>query len=251
MKISGKDFSRYNKQIILKNIGFNGQKKIFNTKVLIVGVGGLGSPLAIYLASMGIGSIGIIDHDKIELSNLNRQILYNTSDVGKKKTVQAKKYLQKINKKVILKTFQQKADSSNIKKIAKNYDIICDCSDNFQTRYLINNFCFKNKKKLISAAISKFETHIFNFDFSKKVPCYQCFMPNLPSNNNACDAEGILPSVAGIAGTIQANEVIKSILFKKNNLERKLLIFNSLNLSFKLIKLSKDPKCRTCSAKNY
>ena len=196
-------------------------------------------------------SIGIIDHDKIELSNLNRQILYNTNDVGKKKTVQAKKYLQKINKKVILKTFQKKADSSNIKKIAINYDIICDCSDNFETRYLINKFCFKNKKKLISAAISKFETHIFNFDFSKKVPCYQCFMPNLPSNNNACDIEGILPSVAGIAGTIQANEVIKSILFKKNNLEGKLLIFNSLNLSFKLIKLSKDPKCRTCSAKNY
>ena len=246
MKLGSKELLRYSKQILLKNIGVAGQKKISNTKVLIIGVGGLGCPLAMYLANMGIGHIGLIDHDKIELSNLNRQILYTSKDLSKYKVIQAKKFLGLINKKIKVNILKKKIDEKNANNIIKKYQIICDCTDNFSTRYLINKICSKNKKILISAAINKFEAQVFNFNFLKNIPCYRCFMPELPSADNMCDSEGILPSVAGIAASIQANEVIKSILFKKNDLVGKLISFNTLDLNFRKIKLSKNSKCQTC-----
>jgi len=250
MKISNKDLLRYSKQIILKKVGVAGQKKIFSAKVLIVGVGGLGCPLVLYLANVGIGNIGIVDHDKVDLSNLNRQILFNTKDVGKFKVIQAKKILKKINNKIKINIYKQKIIEKTIKHILNKYDIICDCSDNFSTRYLLNDYCLKNKKILISAAISKFEAHIFHFNFSKSVPCYRCFMPVTPEIENKCDAEGILPTVAGIAGTLQANEVVKSILNKKNELMGKMIVFNTLNLDFRKIKLTKNSNCILDCSKN-
>jgi molybdopterin/thiamine biosynthesis adenylyltransferase len=249
MKISNTELLRYSKQIILKKIGISGQKKIFSTKVLIVGVGGLGCPLALYLANTGTGIIGLIDNDKVDISNLNRQILFNTKDIGKYKVVQAKKFLDKTNKKIKIHIYKDRLIENNIKKILNKYDIICDCSDNFATRYLLNSFCFKTKKILISAAISKFEAHIFNFNFSKNIPCYKCFMPEYPSAENKCDTEGILPTVAGIAGSLQANEVIKSILDKKNNLVGKMIVFNTLNLDFRTIKITKNSNCLCCAKK--
>jgi molybdopterin/thiamine biosynthesis adenylyltransferase len=243
MKISNKDFLRYSKQIILKQVGILGQKKISSSKVLVVGMGGLGCPLILYLSNLGVNNIGIADHDKVELSNLNRQILFNTSDVGKFKVTQAKKFLQKINKKNKINIYKERIVAKNIQVILKKYDIICDCSDNFTTRYLLNDLCLKNKKILISAAISKFETHIFNFNFSKNIPCYRCFMPEIPDQENKCDSEGILPTVAGIAGTLQANEVVKSILNHKNELLGKMIVFNTLNLNFRKIKLTKNNNC--------
>jgi|TARA_B110000285_G_scaffold81971_1_gene94431 molybdopterin/thiamine biosynthesis adenylyltransferase len=243
MKISENDFLRYSKQIILKQIGILGQKKIFSTKVLIVGMGGLGCPVALYLSNLGIRNIGIADHDKVDLSNLNRQILFNTKDIAKFKVVQAKKFLLKVNKKIKIKAYKEKIIKKNIQHILNKYDIICDCSDNFNTRYLLNDFCLKNKKILISAAISKFEAHIFNFDFAKSIPCYRCFMPEMPYEENKCDTEGILPTVAGIAGTLQANEVVKSILSKKNELVGKMIVFNTLNLNFRKIILTKNTRC--------
>ena len=243
MKISNKDLLQYSKQIILKQVGILGQKKISSTKVLIVGMGGLGCPLVLYLSSIGINNIDIADHDKVDFSNLNRNILFNTSDVGKFKVIQAKKFLQKINKKININIYKKEVIKKNIQNIICKYDIICDCTDNFATRYLLNDFCLKNKKILISAAISKFEAHIFNFNFSKNIPCYRCFMPEIPEGDNKCDAEGILPTVAGIAGTLQANEVVKSILNKKNELVGKMIVFNTLNLNFRKIKLTKNTNC--------
>jgi len=243
MKISNNDLLRYSKQIILKQVGVLGQKKISSTKVLIVGVGGLGCPLVLYLSSLGINNIGIADHDKVDFSNLNRQILFNTRDVGKFKVTQAKKFLKKVNKKIKINIYKEMIIEKNIQSILPQYDIICDCSDNFPTRYLLNDFCLKNKKILISAAISKFEAHIFNFNFSKNIPCYRCFMPEIPDEENKCDAEGILPTVAGIAGTLQANEVVKSIIEKKNELVGKMIVFNALNLNFRKIKLTKNTNC--------
>jgi len=243
MKISNNDLLRYSKQIILKQIGVSGQKKISSAKVLIVGMGGLGCPLVLYLSNLGIDNIGIADHDKVDFSNLNRQILFNTKDVGKFKVIQAKKFLKKIKKKIKINTYKEKIIKKNIQNILCKYDIICDCSDNFQTRYLLNDFCLKNKKILISAAISKFEAHIFNFNFSKNIPCYRCFMPEIPEEENKCDTEGILPTVAGIAGTLQANEVVKSIIDKKNELVGKMIFFNALNLNFRKIKLTKNNYC--------
>jgi adenylyltransferase/sulfurtransferase len=250
MKMSSNDLLRYAKQIILKQVGILGQKKISSTKVLIVGMGGLGCPVALYLSNLGIKKIGIADHDRVDLSNLNRQVLFNTSDIGKFKVIRAKKKLLKINKIIKINIYKEKVVEKNIENILSKYDIICDCSDNFTTRYLLNNFCLKNKKILISAAISKFEAHIFNFNFSKNIPCYRCFMPEIPEQENKCDTEGILPTVAGIAGTLQANEVVKSILDKKNELVGKMIVFNTLNLNFRKIKLTKNYNCITCCKQN-
>tara|TARA_B110001450_G_C17562015_1_gene457139 strand:- start:52 stop:804 length:753 start_codon:yes stop_codon:yes gene_type:complete len=250
MKISSNELLRYSKQIVLKKIGIIGQKKISSAKVLIVGVGGLGCPLVMYLANTGLGNIGLIDDDKVDLSNLNRQIIFNSSDIGKLKVVQAKKVLNKINKKIKVRTYKHRLTKKNIEKILKDYDIICDCSDNFTTRYLLNDYSLKRRKILISAAISKFDAHVFNFNFKKKIPCYRCFMPEMPSLDKKCDAEGILPTVAGIAGTLQANEVIKSIIDKKNELVGKMIVFNAIDLNFRKIKLTKNFNCiKDCSWK--
>jgi len=246
MKISSRELLRYSKQIILKKVGIIGQKKISSAKVFIVGIGGLGCPLVLYLANTGVENIGLIDNDKVDISNLNRQIIFNNKDIGKFKVIQAKRFLKKINKKIKINISKDRLKKTNIKNILNNYDIICDCSDNFTTRYLLNEYCLKKKKILISAAISKFDAHIFNFNFTKNIPCYRCFMPEMPDEENKCDVEGILPTVAGIAGTLQANEVIKSILNKKNELVGKMVIFNALNLNFKKVKLSKNSNCISC-----
>ena len=243
--MSNNDLLRYSKQIILKQVGILGQKKISSSKVLIVGMGGLGCPVALYLSNLGIKNIGIVDHDKVDFTNLNRQILFNTKDTGRLKVVQAKKILEKVDRKIKIDVYKEKIVKKNIQNIISKYHIICDCSDNFATRYLLNDFCLKNKKILISAAISKFEAHIFNFNFSKNIPCYRCFMPEIPTYEEKCDTEGILPTVAGIAGTLQANEVVKSILNKKNELKGKMIAFNVLNLNFRKIKLTKNPNCTT------
>ncbi len=243
MKLDIRDFERFKKQIILKKIGLAGQKKIKKAKVLIIGMGGLGCPLLTYLASSGICNIGLVDHDKIELGNLNRQILFNTSDIGKFKVNQAKLKINKIYKKAKIKTFKIKISEKNIKPIIKKFDIICDGTDNFSTRYLINDYCKKNKKILISAAISKFDGQLFKFDFNKKGPCFRCFMPEYPDIENNCDIDGIFSPVAGILGSLQANEVLKTILDLRDDLNSKILVFDSLKMNLRKIKISFNSKC--------
>ena len=243
MKIDLKDYERFKKQIILKKIGVVGQKKIKNAKVLIIGMGGLGCPLLTYLASSGVCNIGIADYDKVELSNLNRQILFNTSDIGKYKVNQAKSKIKKIYKKITVKVFKIKISKNNIKSIIKNFDIICDGTDNFNTRFLINDYCKKNKKILISAAISKFDGHVFKYNFKKKGPCLRCFMPEKPLEENNCETEGIFAPVAGIIGALQANEVLKTVLDLKDDLNNNILVFNSLSMSLRRIKINKNRDC--------
>ena len=243
MAIKFKEFKRFEKQIILKKVGIAGQVKIKKAKVLIIGIGGLGCPLLTYLASSGISNIGIVDHDKVELGNLNRQILFNTSDLGKYKVVQAKSKVIKIYKKIKIKTFKKKISTKNINSILKDYNIICDGTDNFETRYLINDFCKSKKKILISGAISKFDGHLFKFDFKKKIPCFRCFMPDLPIRENNCETEGIFSPVAGILGSLQANEVLKTVLNLKDDLNNNFLVFNSLKMTLRRVKINKNPKC--------
>ena len=243
MALNLKEFKRFEKQIILKKIGIFGQKKIKSAKVLIIGIGGLGCPLLSYLASSGIGNIGLVDHDKIELGNLNRQILFDTSDLGKYKVSQAKVKIKKIYNQIKIKTFKIKISKKNIKSILKKYDIICDGSDNFDTRLLINDYCKKNKKILISAAISKFDGHLFKFNFKKKTPCFRCFMPQQPFQEMNCDVEGIFPPVAGILGSLQANEVLKTILDLKDDLNGNILIFDSLKMIIRKSKIQINPNC--------
>ena len=243
MKISNKEYQRFSKQIILKKFGVIGQKKLKSSKVLVFGMGGLGCPLSIYLASLGVGTIGIVDDDRVELSNLNRQIIYNTKDIGKYKVNVAKNKIKLINKKIVIKSYKVRVNKNNIEKLIKNFDIICDGTDNFKTRLLVNDHVLKQKKILISAAVSGFNGHIFKFNFKKKTPCYRCFLPEIPEQNNNCEAEGVIPTITGIMGTLQANEVVNSILNFNSNMEKKMIVFNSIKMNFRTINLSRNKNC--------
>ena len=236
---------RYSRQIILKNIGTFGQKKILNSKILIVGAGGLGCPVADLLTRSGVGEIGIIDYDKVNLSNIHRQTLYSTNDVNKYKVDVVKKRLNLINKNVKINTHNKKANEKNLNNIIKKYDIVVDCSDNFKTKFLLNKFSFKLKKILVVGAISKFDGHIFTFDFnSKKSPCLKCFYQSEPSDDILnCETEGILGSTANIVGAIQVNEIIKKILNIGKDLKSSILILDLLNLNFRKVLFKKRKNC--------
>tara|TARA_Y100001958_G_C21208453_1_gene534365 strand:- start:142 stop:891 length:750 start_codon:yes stop_codon:yes gene_type:complete len=243
MKLTFNDFKRFEKQILLKKVGIAGQKKIFKSKVLIIGVGGLGCPLLTYLALSGVGTIGIVDYDKVEISNLNRQTLFNNKDIGKFKVNQAKINIKKINQKIKIKTYKKKINLNNIKSIIKNFDIICDGTDNFETRYIINDECKKSKKILISAAISKYDGHLFKFNFKKRGACYRCFMPERPPSENNCGTEGIFSPIAGVLGSLQANEVLKTILDFREDFKNQMIVFNSIRTEFRNIRLSRNINC--------
>ena len=237
---------RYSRQIVLKDIGTIGQKKIISAKVLIVGMGGLGSPAAEFLTRAGVGSIGIVDDDKVSLSNLHRQSLYNTNDIGKFKVEVARNKIKKINPNVKAKIYKIRLNKINFKKIIKDYDCIVDGSDNFSTKFLLNDFCYKFKKILITGAISKFDGHIFTFNFkNKKIPCLRCFFQDSEISDDLlnCESEGILGTVAGIIGTIQANEVLKKILGIGKSLDGYIFILDLLQLNFRKVKLKKRKNC--------
>ena len=246
MKFSKKQIERYSRQIILKKIGVIGQKKLLNSSVLIVGAGGLGSPIAIYLAALGIGKIGIIDKDKVEISNLSRQIIFSTSNIKKNKSSIAINKLKKMNPDIKLRSFNKRLSEKNINQIAKNFDLIVDGSDNFRTRFLINDYCLKFKKILVSGAISKFDGQVYTFNFSKKKsPCLRCFIPNTPHDPDIdnCEYEGVLGTLGGIIGSIQANEVVKEILEIGDTLCGYVLIVDGLKNTFRKVKLNKRTDC--------
>ena len=236
---------RYSRQIILKNIGIIGQKKIISSKVLIVGAGGLGCPIADLLTRSGIGLLGVIDFDKVSLSNIHRQTLYTAKDIGKFKVNVIKKKLSLINKETKVKIYNKKADDKNLKNIINKYDVVVDGSDNFKTKFLLNKFSIKYKKKLVVGAISKFDGHIFSFDFNKKkIPCLKCFYQTEPSDEFLnCESEGILGSTSNIVGSIQANEVLKIILGIGKNLKSNIFILDFLNLNFRKVLFKKRKNC--------
>ena len=246
MKFTKKQIDRYSRQIILKKIGVVGQKKLLKSSVLIVGIGGLGSPIAIYLAALGIGKIGIVDKDNVEISNLSRQIIFTTNDVKKNKSSVAINKLRKINPDLQLQSFNKNLTIQNINQVAKNFDLIVDGSDNFRTRFLINDYCLEKQKTLVSGAISKFDGQVYTFNFSKKKsPCLRCFIPQMPSNPDVdnCEYEGVLGTLGGIIGSIQANEVIKEILGIGDTLCGSILIIDALKLTFRKVKLNKRSDC--------
>ena len=245
-QLNKKIIERFSRQIVLKDIGIIGQKKILSSKVLIVGAGGLGSPVAEFLSRAGVGSIGVVDDDKVSLSNLHRQSLYNTSDIGKFKVKIAKDKIKKINPNTKVTIYKIRLNNNNFKKIINDYDYIVDGSDNFTTKFLLNDFCLKFKKVLVTGAISKFDGHIFTFNFKdKKVPCLRCFFQesNISDDLLNCESEGILGTVAGIVGTIQANEILKKILNIGKGLNGYIFILDLLNLNFRKIKIKKRENC--------
>ena len=236
---------RYSRQIILKNVGTFGQKKILNSKVLIVGAGGLGCPVADLLARSGVGEIGIIDYDKVSLSNIHRQTLYTSKDINRYKVDIVKKRLNLINKDIKINTYNKKATEKNLNNLINKYEIIVDGSDNFKTKFLLNKFSLKLNKILVVGAISKFDGHIFTFDFnSKKSPCLKCFYQSEPSDDILnCETEGILGSTANIVGAIQVNEIIKKILSIGKDLRSNILILDLLNLNFRKVFFKKRKNC--------
>tara|TARA_B100002052_G_scaffold289496_1_gene306987 strand:- start:157 stop:906 length:750 start_codon:yes stop_codon:yes gene_type:complete len=236
---------RYSKQIVLKNVGILGQKKITLSKVFIVGAGGLGCPIADLLCRAGVGEIGVIDNDKISLSNLNRQTLFNTREINKYKVDVLKKKLRNINPLVKVNTYKKRINEDNINNLISKYHIIIDASDNFQTKFLLNEKSFKLKKKLVVGAISRYDGHIFVFNFkNKENACLKCFYQEKPSDEILnCDDEGILGTTANIVGSLQANEVLKLILGSSNVLKNSILILDTLNLKLRIVKFKKIRKC--------
>ena len=245
-QLNKKIIERFSRQIVLKDIGALGQKKILSSKVLIIGAGGLGSPAAEFLSRAGVGSLGIVDDDKVSLSNLHRQSLYNTSDVGELKVKIAKEKIKKINPNTKVTIYKIRLDNNNFKKILNDYDYIVDGSDNFTTKFLLNDYCLRFKKILVTGAIIKFDGHIFTFNFGdKKVPCLRCFFQESDISDDLlnCESEGILGTVAGIVGTIQANEVLKKILNIGIGLDGYIFILDLLHLNFRKVKLKKRKNC--------
>ena len=243
MKVSlNKDqIERYSRQIVLKNIGASGQKKIIQSKILIVGMGGLGCPVAEFLVRAGAGLLGIVDSDNIDLSNIHRQSLYNMSDLRKSKVSVAKSKLKKINPSVKINCYKMRLNKNNYQKIIKEYDYIVDGSDNFKTKFLVNDFCKKNKKILFTGAISKFDGHIFTFDFkNKKTICIRNFFQENEISDEIlnCEFDGVLGTVAGMVGVLLANEILKKILNIGKNLDGYILIIDFLNLNFRKVKLN-------------
>jgi len=236
------EIERFSRQLVLKNIGPKGQKKIISSKILIVGVGGLGCPAAENLVRAGIGTIGLIDNDVVNLSNIHRQSLYDSKDIKKLKVSVAAKKLKAINPLTRIKIYKSRLNKKNIDNIIKNYELIIDGSDNFKTKFLINNYCIKFKKKLITGAISKFDGHIFTFDFkNKKTASLRDFYQEKEISDDIlnCEFDGIIGTTASIVGATQANEALKMVMEIGQNLKNQILIIDLLNLNFRKVRFKK------------
>ncbi len=236
---------RYSRQIVLKDVGPIGQKKIINSKVLVVGAGGLGCPVIDSLSRSGVGNIGVVDDDRVNISNIHRQSIYNSKDIGKFKVNAIKQKIKLINPQVKIKIFKLRIQKKNIEKILKSYDFIVDGSDNFKTKFLLNEYSLNYKKILIVGAISKMDGHVFTFDFkNQNDPCLKCFYQTEPSDEILnCEYEGILGPVAGIVGNIQAMEVLKKILKIGNKSNNKILILDLRKLNFRKVEFKKKISC--------
>lgn|SRR3989338_201904 len=249
---------RYLRNTILPQIGEDGQKKLLRAKVLVIGAGGLGSPILYYLASAGIGNIGVIDDDIVELSNLQRQVIHSFSDLGRKKVLSAQEKILALNSDINLQIFDRRASLESLTKIAKNYDYILDATDNFPSRFIINEYCVKARKTLIFAAVKGFLGQVSVFDFNgspharnddfSASPCYACFNPNIVDENFSLplSEKGILGSVAGTIGALQATTTIREILNIGESLVGKILIFDFLRNEFRKTTIKKNKNCKIC-----
>ena len=248
-KLTDKQTEKYSRQIIIEKIGITGQKKIFSSSVCIVGCGGLGSSAAQYLSMTGVGNLMLIDNDLVNLSNLNRQTLFYEKDIGKHKVDILKKNLQEINPESKIKICKKKIQKNNIDSYLSKYRVILDCTDNFQSRYLINEYCFKKKKILVSAALQNFDLQASVFSSWKKgkYPCYNCIFPKSHNTiNQSCDEQGIAAPVAGFGGVLQAILTIKLIISPSPKIFQELILFDTFGRNFQKIKIKRNAECKIC-----
>jgi len=245
--LTNEEIARYSRHLLLPEIGIEGQKKLKAAKVLIVGTGGLGAPLALYLSAAGIGTIGIVDFDFVDESNLQRQIIHGTKDIGRPKVASAKDRMKSINPYISVITHNEALTSKNAMEIIAAYDIVADGTDNYQTRYLVNDACVFLGKPNVYGSIFQFEGQASIF-FAKEGPCYRCLYPSPPPPGlvPSCAEGGVMGVLPGIVGTIQANEVIKLIVGGGSPLVGRLLIFDAWRMKFRELKLSKEPNCPVC-----
>ncbi|MDR2733111.1 MAG: molybdopterin-synthase adenylyltransferase MoeB [Spirochaetota bacterium] len=241
------EYTRYSRHLLLPEIGLPGQKKLKGAKVLIVGAGGLGSPLALYLAAAGVGTIGLVDSDAVEESNLQRQIIHSTRDIDRPKTASAGDRLRGINPYITVNTHDLRLTAQNAADIIKDYDIVADGTDNYQARYLINDVCVFLKKPNVFGAVFRFEGQASVFD-AERGPCLRCLFPAPPPPGlvPGCSVSGVMGVLPGIVGTIQACEVIKLIVGAQDTLIGRLLIFDAWKMQFRELKLLKEPHCPVC-----
>ena len=247
MAFTNEQLERYSRHIILQEVGVKGQKKLLNASVLIIGAGGLGAPAALYLAAAGVGTIGIVDADEVDLSNLQRQVIHTTNDVGKAKVKSAAETMEAINPDVTVKTYRTFVDSSNIMDLIKDYDFIIDGTDNFPAKFLINDACVMAKKPFSHAGIIRFKGQLMTY-VPGEGPCYRCVFKNPPPKDAVptCKQAGVIGAMGGVIGSLQAMEAIKYIIGTGDLLTGKLLTYDALKMEFHTIKLPKDDHCAVC-----
>ena len=247
MAFTNEQLERYSRHIILQEVGVKGQKKLLNASVLIIGAGGLAAPAALYLAAAGVGTIGIVDADEVDLSNLQRQVIHTTNDVGKAKVKSAAETMEAINPDVTVKTYRTFVDSTNIMDLIKDYDFIIDGTDNFPAKFLINDACVMAGKPFSHAGIIRFKGQLMTY-VPGEGPCYRCVFKNPPPKDAVptCKQAGVIGAMGGVIGSLQAMEAIKYIIGKGELLTGKLLTYDALKMEFHTIKLPKDHHCAVC-----
>lgn len=249
MAFTNEQLERYSRHIILKEVGVKGQKKLLNAKVLIIGAGGLGAPAALYLAAAGVGTIGIVDADEVDLSNLQRQVIHTTNDLGKAKVKSAAETMQAINPDVTVNTYRTFVDSSNIMELIQEYDFVIDGTDNFPAKFLINDACVMAKKPFSHAGIIRFKGQLMTY-VPGEGPCYRCVFKNPPPKDAVptCKQAGVIGAMGGVIGSLQAMEAVKYIIGQGDLLTGKLLTYDALKMEFHTIKLPHDGDCAVCGA---
>lgn len=247
MPLSNEQLERYSRHIILKEVGGKGQRKLLNSKVLLIGTGGLGAPAAMYLAAAGIGTIGLVDYDKVDLSNLQRQIIHSTKDIGKPKVISGKETINAMNPDVNVVTYNEWINSKNILDIIKDYDFIIDGTDNFPAKFLINDACVMAEKPFSHGGIIRFQGQTMTY-LPHEGPCYRCVFKDPPPKDAVptCKQAGVLGVMGGIIGVIQATEALKYILGIGTLLNGYLLTYDSLRMEFRKIKIHKRENCEIC-----
>ncbi len=240
---------RYARHLVLPQVGEAGQEKLLQSSVLVVGAGGLGSVAIAYLATSGVGRIGIVEHDRVELSNLQRQVLFEEADIGRPKVEAARDRISEVNPACNIETHAERLTADNAHALIRGYDLVIDGSDNFETRFAINDACYAEKKPLISAAISGFSAQLTTFKpyLGDPHPCYRCLVPELPAFERNCAQEGIIGPLAGVAGSMQALEAVKELLSIGESLSGWLLIIDALTLGIRTVQLPRDIDCPVCS----